>query len=129
MSAVIEMRHFRSPARVIEAQQIEAIRRDCTEAGLNAHQTQRVLARARKSLRELERIEAALRADTRPDKVFQAVFERGKARNVSSFTLLDGLQAALQALAAGCSGGWAVYSANKAMRPKAPARGVDGGAA
>ena len=119
MSAVIDLRHFRSPERVLEAQQIEAIRRDCADAGLNAHQTQRVLARARRSLR--------VQKSTRPALV--AVLERGKAHRVSAFTMLDGLQAAFRALFSGSSPAMAVFEGNKAMRPKAPARGVDGGAA
>lgn len=107
------------PARVLEAQQIEAIRRDCADAGLNAHQTQRVLARARRSLRVQKSTGNAL----------VAVLERGKATQVSSFTLLDGLQAAFRALFEGRSTAMAVFEGNKAMRPQGPARGADGGAA
>ena len=58
-----------------------------------------------------------------------AVLERGKATQVSAFTLLDGLQAAFRALFSGSSPAMAVFEGNKAMRPKAPARGVDGGTA
>lgn len=120
MTTIIQLSAVRTPARVLEARQIEQIRRDCLESGLNAHQVQKVLARARKSLRKQV---------AGPGPAMQGVLQRAKAWGVSSFTLLDGLQAALRELAADRSSATAYQMGVAAMRPRGPVRGADGGVA
>lgn len=122
MTTIIQLSAVRTPARVLEARQIEQIRRDCVDSGLNAHQVQKVLARARKSLRKQA-------ANTSSGNAMQGVLERAKAWGVSSFTLLDGLQAVLRELASGRSSATAYQVGVSAMRPHGPARGADGGIA
>jgi hypothetical protein len=119
VSAVLRLSDVRTPARLREAQQIEQIRRDCLDAGLNAHQIQHVLARARKSLRY----------QAEPAAAMCGVVQRAKANGLSAFTLLKGLQAVLRERLAGRSSATAYQAGVAAMRPARSGGAGEGGAA
>ena len=118
MSNVIHLHPDSMRTRLSEAQAVQEIRRDLLERGVPASQVQRVCARARDSLRR----------GRPPRGPIQGVLHRAKDLGLSSFTLMDGLQATLRALIEGRSGAVAYQAGIAAMRAKAQGQQPSGAA-
>jgi hypothetical protein len=113
------LQFFCTPERLREARALADLRLVCIEHGISSHQTARLVARARKSLRT--------NAHTRP--ALLAVSESAKARGVSQYRIVDAFVAACEALSAGRSAATAYQAGVAAMRPQARAHAPSGGAA
>lgn len=112
MSNVIHLHPDSMRARLSEAQTLQEIRRDLLQRGVPASQVQRVCARARESLRR----------GRPPRGPIQGILHRAKDMGLTSFTLVDGLQAALRALLEDRSGAVAYQAGIAAMRAAAQRR-------
>lgn len=107
MSNVIHLHPDSMRARLSEAQAVQEIRRDLLERGVPPAQVQHICARARDNLRR----------GRPPRGPLQGIIHRAKDLSLSSFSLMEGLQAALRALGEGRSGAVAYQAGIRAMRP------------
>jgi hypothetical protein len=116
MATVIQLAPYQRPQRQTEAQAMEIIRRDLLNAGVKPDQMQAAMRRARESFRRQQSVGPAL----------DAIFERARHDNSSSWALLDGFQAVVRELLAGRSPAVAIQAGYRALRPSRHLHSTDG---